>query len=100
VSAREIHLPIQGGQEFESLRARQIATIQNKTANILVRSLFPGNNRLQDILATDDSDRFFIDFKGADERTDISAPRINVTVVEFVISRENVSISSGSIDNR
>jgi hypothetical protein len=43
--------------------ARQIATIQNKTANILIRSLLPGNNHLQDILAADDPDRLFIDFK-------------------------------------
>lgn len=83
--------------EVRSFRARQIATIQNKTANILVRSLVITK---QDIPAACDSDRLFIDSKRADERTDIRLPRINFTVVEFVISREDVSISSGSIDNR
>jgi hypothetical protein len=54
-----------------------------KTANTRVRGLLSGNNRLQDILAADDLDHLFIDFKGVDES-----------------AGKNLSISSGLTDRR
>jgi hypothetical protein len=54
-----------------------------QTTNSSVRVLFTGNDSLQDVLASDNTDRLVIDLDGIDDGADVALAGVGIAVVEL-----------------